>query len=134
MEITKTVPVTIEIDDDNKRDCSGGCCFNVEGCYCARFDVTTINGRNDGCLAEFGTGEKPAVVQWEDSKIGDVVEIEGKNVYIHEAPEPPPGNTNYCDLCCFGKEDDAEPCRGLGDCDCLSHPSGCGVYFTEVKE
>lgn len=57
MEITKTVPVTIEVDDDNKRDCSGGCCFNVEGRYCARFDVTTINGRNDGCLSEFGTSE-----------------------------------------------------------------------------
>lgn len=57
MEITKMVPVTIEVDDDDKRDCSGNCCFNVEGRYCARFDATTINGRNDGCIAEFGIAE-----------------------------------------------------------------------------
>lgn len=129
MEITKTVPVTIEVDDDDKRDCSGNCCFNVEGRYCARFDATTINGRNDGCLAEFGTGEKPAVVPWKKSKIGDIVEIDDKRYLVHGSSAMP----NLCKHCYFA---------GTGNCPldnstrllCDTHPSGGDVYFTEVKE
>jgi hypothetical protein len=134
MEITKTVPVTIEIDDDDKRDCSGNCCFNVEGCYCARYDVTTINGRNDGCISEFGTGEKPAVVPWENSNIGDVVKIAGRNYKIHSCSYDDADGP--CCKCAFQSERGENCPYSLTDnlqLLCFAHSSG-DIYFTEVKE
>ena len=74
---------------------------------------------------------KPAVVPWQDSKIGDVVEIDGRNVRVNETLKI----QGVCRLCCF--EDVGGLC-GVKTmpmnfiCDC--HPSGCDVYFTEVKE
>jgi hypothetical protein len=129
MEITKTVPVTIEIDDDNKRDCSDGCCFNVEGRYCARFDVTTINGRNDGCLSEFGTGEKPNVVPWEESKVGDVVDFNGRMALIGL----PPFVEDVCAECYMFVDG---ICRAVrrGVPLCTEHHSGHRVFFNKPGE
>ena len=82
-------------------------------------------------MAKFPLAVKPAVVPWEDSKIGDVVEIDGRNVRVNETLKI----QGVCRLCCF--EDVGGLC-GVKTmpmnfiCDC--HPSGCGVYFTEVKE
>lgn len=139
MEITKTVPVTIEVDDDNHRGCSGNCCFNVEGRYCSRFDVTTIRGRNDGCISEFGTSEKPAVVPWQDSKIGDVVEIDceedGKRLVIPVSCDGM-GWPDRCERCVCGRYAWSCP-ASIRDDEvelCSTHPSGCDIYFTEVKE
>jgi hypothetical protein len=57
MEITKTVPVTIEIDEPGI--CNAHCLFfeDLSGgeLGCRRYgDIT--DGRHSTCLAEFGTG------------------------------------------------------------------------------
>jgi len=78
-------------------------------------------------MAKFPLAVKPAVVPWEDSKIGDVVEIGDKFYLLNRTG----ATLTPCSKCCF---------TGLGTCPlneqvgllCDHHPSCCGIYFTEV--
>lgn len=72
---------------------------------------------------------QPVVVPWGDSKIGDVVEIAGRNYKIHNADGP-------CCKCAFQSERGGNCPYSLTDNPqllCFAHSSG-DVYFTEVKE
>lgn len=61
MEITKTVPVTIKVDDIDVRSCDIFCQYmNIEWGKCRRYDfhLQMYSPRCPACIAEFGTGEK----------------------------------------------------------------------------
>ena len=88
---------------------------------------------------------KPAVVPWEDSNIGDVVEINcQKNglllVNVCNGNDLRTSKRNgYCPKCsrciCVERTLRCPESPDVDDtplCDC--HPSDCDVYFTEVKE
>jgi len=74
---------------------------------------------------------KPAVVPWEDSKIGDVVEVDGLRVRIKNADKI---EGVVCSRCCLDSLRPCPCCEDDSKMDCEIHPSGCGIYFTEVKE
>ena len=67
MEITKTVPVTIKVDDCDCKKCYLLCNYCLtDGDFCNRYNKKLHRtgdsfDRCPACLAEFGTGEKPAV-------------------------------------------------------------------------
>ena len=96
-------------------------------------------------MAKFPLAVKPAVVPWEDSKIGDVVEINcQKNglllVNVCNGNDLRTSKRNgYCPKCsrciCVERTLRCPESPDVDDtplCDC--HPSDCDVYFTEVKE
>lgn len=56
MKITKTVSITIEVDD--AETCSPHCKFNCEGDVCAQYDTIINVLRCPQCIAEFGKGEE----------------------------------------------------------------------------
>lgn len=189
MQISKMVPVTIEVQDDNPNGCSSACWFNYDDDLCEKYNEPILSCRNARCLAEFGTGlegekmaehshvelvdcpvckgrgrwefrpnnwipcqtcrrtgavevavrehpssefgtgEKPKVVSWEESKAGDVVEVKNQLYVINYSKSP----RDACEKCCLN---DIPYCKGETEdswC-CYDHPSGCHVYFTEVEE
>jgi hypothetical protein len=140
MQISKTVTVTIETDLDDVTKCNLTCSQAEECRFCRRYGDDGIDGiggyefshnddkRHPLCLAEFGTGEKPAVVPWEESKVGDVVEIKGQHYVINYGESA----WDACEKCCLY---DIPYCKGETEdswC-CYDHPSGFDVYFTEVE-
>jgi hypothetical protein len=56
MEITKMVPVTITVNDEDPTCCSCGCIFNYDDDLCEKYNQPIQSRRNAKCLAEFGTG------------------------------------------------------------------------------
>ena len=73
--------------------------------------------------------QKPAVVPWEESKVGDVVEFKGQHYVINFGESP----RDACEKCCLAG---IPYCKGETEdswC-CYDHPSGCDVYFTEVED
>lgn len=133
MQISKMVPVTIEVQDDNPKGCSSACWFNYDDDLCEKYNEPIQSCRNARCLAEFGTGEKPAIVPWEESKVGDVVRIGNRFYRLHEDADTEEGP---CCKCAF-----QSPCGSscpYAEADrsqllCYAHPSSCDVYFTEVE-
>jgi len=90
-------------------------------------------------MAKFPLVVKPAVVPWEDSNIGDVVEVDceddGKRLVIPVSCDGM-GWPDRCDRCVCGRYAWSCP-ASIRDNEielCSTHPSGCDVYFTEVKE
>jgi hypothetical protein len=66
MQITKNIPVTIEVDDDNLLACNGLCdnfiddkCKDYFYCHYGRCDLETIDDntlRCKQCITDFGAG------------------------------------------------------------------------------
>ena len=81
-------------------------------------------------MAKFPLAVKPAVVPWEDSKIGDVVEIDGRKYRVNNAP----ADEGQCELCTCDFSSCPRCPDDIADAPCNYHRSGCAVYFTEVKE
>jgi hypothetical protein len=58
MEITKAVPVTIVVNDEDPTCCGCGCIFNYDDDLCEKYNQPIQSRRNPECLADFDTGEK----------------------------------------------------------------------------
>jgi hypothetical protein len=141
MQISKTVTVTIETDLDDVTKCNLTCSQAEECRFCRRYGDDGIDGiggyefshnddkRHPLCLAEFGTGEKPNVVPWEESKVGDVVDFNGRMALIGL----PPFVEDVCAECYMFVDG---ICRAVrrGVPLCTEHHSGHRVFFNKPGE